>query len=226
MEPGVWPGLADAPAAPVVGGVIVRRESFECLDNAGRVTEVSAPAGSGKTVLLRSWIGQPGLVGRAAWVPVPDGGYDPQRFWTAVALRGTAAVSTLVRSLTPAPDLDGWAIVERLLKDLRPRAHRTPSKLTAPRGQGRPRPTSRPASEFAHGRDRPRPAPGARLVARRLSRSTCGDRGASGAGAAASWPRPRWRPRGRGPLSPGCPTTLARASPSRRADGRRCCFRP
>ena len=126
MEPGVWPGLADAPAAPVVGGVIVRRELFECLDNAGRVTEVSAPAGSGKTVLLRSWIGQPGLVGRAAWVPVPDGGYDPQRFWTAVAdaLRGTAAVSTLVRPLTPAPDLDGWAIVERLLKDLMQLAER------------------------------------------------------------------------------------------------------
>jgi LuxR family transcriptional regulator, maltose regulon positive regulatory protein len=126
MEPGVWPGLADAPAAPVVGGVIVRRELLECLDRAGRVTEVSAPAGSGKTVLLRSWIGQPGLAGRAAWVPVPDGGYDSQRFWTAVAdaLRGTAAVSTLVRPLTPAPDLDGWAIVERLLKDLMQLAER------------------------------------------------------------------------------------------------------
>src|SRR3984885_9499314 len=120
MEPGVWPGTADSPAAPVVGGVIVRRELFECLNRAGRVTEVSAPAGSGKSFLLRSWIGQPGLAGRAAWVPVPDGGYDSQRFWTAVAdaLRGTAAASALVRPLTPAPDLDGWAIVERLLKDL------------------------------------------------------------------------------------------------------------
>jgi LuxR family maltose regulon positive regulatory protein len=120
MEPGVGPGTADSPAAPVVGGVIVRRELFECLNRAGRVTEVSAPAGSGKTFLLRSWSGQPGLAGRAAWVPVPDGGYDSQRFWTAVAdaLRGTAAASALVRPLTPAPDLDGWAIVERLLKDL------------------------------------------------------------------------------------------------------------
>ena len=34
------------------------------------------------------------------------------------ALRGTAAGAALVRPLTAAPDLDGWAIVERLLKDL------------------------------------------------------------------------------------------------------------
>jgi hypothetical protein len=45
---------------------------------------------------------------------------DAQRFWIAVAdaLRGTAAGSALVRPLTAAPDLDGWAITERLLKDL------------------------------------------------------------------------------------------------------------
>jgi LuxR family maltose regulon positive regulatory protein len=36
----------------------------------------------------------------------------------ADALRDTAAGSALVRKLTAAPDLDGWAIVERLLKDL------------------------------------------------------------------------------------------------------------
>ncbi|HEY6496108.1 MAG TPA: LuxR C-terminal-related transcriptional regulator [Trebonia sp.] len=120
MEPGVGPGTADAPAVAVVGGVIVRHELFKRLDTAGRITEVSAPAGSGKTLLLRSWIGQPGLAGRAAWVPVPDGGYDPQRFWTAVidALRCTDAAAALVRPLTPAPDVDGWTLVERLLKDL------------------------------------------------------------------------------------------------------------
>ena len=35
-------------------------------------------------------------------------------------LRRTAPGSALVRELTAAPDLDGWAIVERLLKDLAP----------------------------------------------------------------------------------------------------------
>ena len=36
------------------------------------------------------------------------------------ALRQTAVGQALVRPLTAAPDLDGWAIVERLLKDLAP----------------------------------------------------------------------------------------------------------
>jgi LuxR family transcriptional regulator, maltose regulon positive regulatory protein len=59
MELGVRAGTVDALAAPVVDGVIVRRELFGRLDSAGRVTEVSAPAGSGKTFLLRSWAGRP-----------------------------------------------------------------------------------------------------------------------------------------------------------------------
>jgi LuxR family maltose regulon positive regulatory protein len=114
-------GAAAAPAAPAVrDGVIARPGLFELLGGAGRVTEVSAPPGSGKTLLLRSWIGETGLAERAAWVPVQGEERDPQRFWLSVlgALRGTAAGSTLVRPLSAAPDLDGWAVVERLLADL------------------------------------------------------------------------------------------------------------
>ena len=86
------------------------------------MTVVSAPPGSGKTLLLRSWIGAAGLADRAAWVPVGRGERDPQRFWLSVvgALRQTARGSALVQALTAAPDLDGWAITERLLKDLAP----------------------------------------------------------------------------------------------------------
>jgi len=86
------------------------------------VSVVSAPPGSGKTVLLRSWISQSGVAGRAAWVPAGRGERDPQRFWLSVlaALRQTAAGSALVRELTAAPDLDGWVITERLLADLAP----------------------------------------------------------------------------------------------------------
>ena len=86
------------------------------------MTVVSAPAGSGKTVLLRSWISEAGVADRAAWVPVGREERDPQRFWLSVlgALRQTTAGSGLVRELTAAPDLDGWAVVERLLKDLAP----------------------------------------------------------------------------------------------------------
>jgi LuxR family maltose regulon positive regulatory protein len=70
--------------------------------------------------LLRSWIAGASLAEHAAWVPVRSAECDPQRFWISVAdaLRGTAAGSALVRPLTAAPELDGWAVVERLLKDL------------------------------------------------------------------------------------------------------------
>ena len=102
--------------------VVSRPALWERLGASARVTVVSAPPGSGKTVLLRSWIGAAGLGERAAWVPVGRDERDPQRFWLAVlgALRQTSAGSGLVRELTAAPDLDGWAIVERLLTDLAP----------------------------------------------------------------------------------------------------------
>ena len=100
---------------------------FDRLAASARVTVVSAPPGSGKTVLLRSWIGEAGLEDSAAWVPVGPDERDPQRFWLSVlgALRQTSAGSALVRAVTAAPDLDGWVIVERLLKDLAPLADPT-----------------------------------------------------------------------------------------------------
>src|SRR6478752_6009621 len=102
--------------------VVSRPALWERLDQPERVTVLSAPPGSGKTVLLRSWIDAAGLAERAAWVPVERDERDPQRFWLAVldALRQTAPGSGLIRELTPAPDLDGWAITERLLTDLAP----------------------------------------------------------------------------------------------------------
>jgi LuxR family maltose regulon positive regulatory protein len=95
---------------------------WERLGAAARVTVVSAPPGSGKTVLLRSWISAAGLAEYAAWVPVGRDEGDPQRLWLTMldALRQTAPGSGLVRPLTAAPDLDGWAIMERLLTDLAP----------------------------------------------------------------------------------------------------------
>jgi LuxR family maltose regulon positive regulatory protein len=108
---------AGDPVRVVRGGVVVRRELFERLNRAGRVTEVSGPAGSGKSVLLRSWIDEAGLAEHAAQVSVQEEDRDPRRFWTSVAdaLRATVAGSALIRPVT-APD--GWAVVERLLADL------------------------------------------------------------------------------------------------------------
>ena len=62
--------VAGGAAGPGAGGVVARPRLFGRLSAQARVAVVSAPAGSGKTVLLRSWIGQAGAVGCAAWVPV------------------------------------------------------------------------------------------------------------------------------------------------------------
>ena len=114
--------MARGVAGPGTEGVVSRPGLWERLDGPARVTVVSAPPGSGKTVLLRSWIGEAGLGERAAWVLVGRDERDPQRFWLSVlgALRQTVPGSALVRALTAMPDLDGWAIVEWLLKDLAP----------------------------------------------------------------------------------------------------------
>jgi LuxR family transcriptional regulator, maltose regulon positive regulatory protein len=114
--------VAGGAAGLGAGGVVSRPRLFGRLAAQARVSVVSAPPGSGKTVLLRSWIGWAGVAGSAAWVPAGRGERDPQRFWLSVlaALRQTAAGSALVRELTAAPDLDGWVIVERLLADLAP----------------------------------------------------------------------------------------------------------
>ena len=95
---------------------------FDRLGGSARVCVVSGTAGSGKTVLLQSWIGEAGLAGRAAWVDAGRGVRDPQPFWLSVvaALRATGPGSALVRAVSAAPDLDGWALVERLLDDLAP----------------------------------------------------------------------------------------------------------
>jgi LuxR family transcriptional regulator, maltose regulon positive regulatory protein len=118
VELAAWSEADDAPAAR--DGVVSRPGLFHQLARARRVVQVSAPPGSGKTVLLRSWIAESGLAGCAAWVSVPGEERDPQRLWISVinALRDTDVGSALVRPLTAAPDLDGWTVVERLLEDL------------------------------------------------------------------------------------------------------------
>src|SRR6201984_1345168 len=115
------PGAPDVRAAsPVRGGIVSRCALFGRLAEAERVVQISASAGSGKTVLMRSWIAQAGLARHAAWVPVQGEERDPQRFWLSVlgALRKTTVGSELVRPLMAAPDLDSCAGVGGQLADL------------------------------------------------------------------------------------------------------------
>jgi LuxR family maltose regulon positive regulatory protein len=87
------PGTADAPAAsPGAPGIVSPRALYQRLARAGRAAEVSAPAGSEKTVLLRSSIREAGLADRAAWITVHPAERDAQPFSLSIisALRDTA----------------------------------------------------------------------------------------------------------------------------------------
>ena len=120
--------VADTTAAAEYAGsgvqpwLIPRPGLFELLNTAERVMLVSAPAGSGKTFLLRSWIAAEGLDERVAWVSVGREEHDPQAFWLSVldALRATRVGSGRIRELTAAPDLDEETVVRRLMEDLLP----------------------------------------------------------------------------------------------------------
>jgi LuxR family maltose regulon positive regulatory protein len=81
---------------------------------------VSAPPGSGKTVLLRSWIAESGLQPRAAWVQVGRNERDAQHFWLSVVERLRSAVGTdgLVQEVGPTPVFDGERLVRRLASEL------------------------------------------------------------------------------------------------------------
>jgi hypothetical protein len=57
--------------------LVLRRPLFDRLSEAGPVTTVTAPAGSGKTSVLRSWIAATGR--QAAWSTVQRDERDGQR---------------------------------------------------------------------------------------------------------------------------------------------------
>ncbi|HEX6711950.1 MAG TPA: AAA family ATPase, partial [Thermoleophilaceae bacterium] len=83
----------------------------------GGVALVCAPAGSGKTVLLRSWaaaVSEP-----VGWVTVERGERDGQRFWLQVidALADATGDETVER-VSPAPSFAGDAVVRRLIDQL------------------------------------------------------------------------------------------------------------
>lgn len=82
------------------------------------VTLVAAPAGSGKTVMLRAWIREAGVEDRTAWVSVDREERDPQRFWVAVHDAVLRAAGGRVEPLTPMPGLDLGGVVQRLITEL------------------------------------------------------------------------------------------------------------
>ena len=118
-EKGVPGSRARSGGSAARGGLVQRAALFERLSgaDAGGVVLLCAPAGSGKTVLLRSWIEATGLADRMGWVSVERGEQDAQRFWRSVIDALAGAVDT-VQPIDPAPTFQGEAVLEQLLADL------------------------------------------------------------------------------------------------------------
>jgi LuxR family maltose regulon positive regulatory protein len=121
MVTGVTTRAGRQPAARMPP-VVVRKALFDRLSASGPggVTLISAPPGSGKTVLLRSWIEDAGLADRLAWVSVERDERDPQRFWLAAVeqLRASVCPDGFVEKFTPTPVFSGDAVVTRLISEL------------------------------------------------------------------------------------------------------------
>jgi len=98
------------------------RDLVVALDRAAasKVTIISAPAGSGKTPLLRAWAGRPGERHRLALVQVQRGQHDAQQFWLALLSAIRQAFGTSCDSEPPAatPDFNAPAMAGRVLSEL------------------------------------------------------------------------------------------------------------
>src|SRR2546430_10281761 len=98
--------------------LIGRGDLLAALDSAAakKVTIISAPAGSGKTSLLRAWAGRPGQPHRLAVMQVQRDQRDAQQFWLAL-LGAVRQASAAGRAEPPAatPDFNGRAMVDRVL---------------------------------------------------------------------------------------------------------------
>jgi LuxR family maltose regulon positive regulatory protein len=109
--------------------LIQRGELLGSLDRAteARVTLISAPAGSGKTSLLRAWAGGPGRAHRLAIVQVQRDQQDSQQFWLGVlrAIRQGSRPPADGEQLTGTPDFNETAIGERVLSELTAQPGRT-----------------------------------------------------------------------------------------------------
>jgi LuxR family maltose regulon positive regulatory protein len=107
----------------------MRAELVANLDRAAeaKVTLISAPAGSGKTSLLRAWADGPGRACRLAVVQVQRDQQDCQQFWLAVlaAVRQTAGTPGDAEPVTGTPDFNEATISERVLSELAGHRERT-----------------------------------------------------------------------------------------------------
>jgi len=123
FEPGEVPLIEAKLALPRLrAGVVSRERLFAALDRleANELTVVSGPAGSGKTVLVSSWLAvRPDLA--AAWTTLDARDDDPSRLWSYVShsvdrVRPGIARSALARLRTPRSSVE--SAIDELLNGL------------------------------------------------------------------------------------------------------------
>lgn len=101
---------------------IDRCDLLAALDRAAtrKVAIISAPAGGGKTSLLRAWAERPSQPRRLAVLQVQRGEQDAQQFWLALLDAVSHASAATGRAEPPAatPDFNASAMVDRVLSEL------------------------------------------------------------------------------------------------------------
>ena len=114
---------------PAALRLIQRGELLASLDRAteAKVTLISAPAGSGKTSLLRAWADGPGRPYRLAVVQVQRDQRNSQQFWLAVlsAIRQAAVPPGEGEQLAATPDFNQEAVADRVHAELAEHRGRT-----------------------------------------------------------------------------------------------------
>ena len=102
--------------------LIDRGDLLAALDRAAarKVTIISAPAGSGKTSLLRAWADRPGQRRRLALLQVQRDQQDAQQFWLALleAVRRASAPAGRAEPAAATPEFNAAAMVDRVLSEL------------------------------------------------------------------------------------------------------------
>jgi LuxR family maltose regulon positive regulatory protein len=107
---------------PATPRLIDRSDLLAALDRAAasKVTIISAPAGSGKTSLLRAWAGRTGQSRRLALMQVQRDQHDAQQFWLALldAVRRATGANSGAELPAATPDFNEHAMADRVLSEL------------------------------------------------------------------------------------------------------------